>query len=198
MLNVIYCIRHFHIYLAIIPSVKDKKAKPSKTKALKPDHIPTDTAKVQLKKVVHVCKESSPVAEAPKEKAASPEPIDTSEVSVPEHGKPTALEQYEPKPFDQQPKTGIQTAGVDNEETGLKAKQRKKKPTKAIKKSDEKAQEVEMNKRPESDDEVEISPTITEDEGTHHIHLHMYIHVVDTCTSFIWTSNTVGSYEMRI
>ena len=108
-----------------------------------------EIAQMKLKKVVR--KEPSPEEEAPKEMAASPEPIDTSEVSVPEHGKPTELELYEPKPRETSPKEDTQhDKEEDSHEESKDSVSLKKK--KAMKKTSTTKPEV-----PEAETELVVS-----------------------------------------
>ena len=187
-----YILTIYHIY-----SEPQAKTKVPKDKKPKPEpEQPTGIAQIKLKKVVR--KKPSPEEEPPKERVATPEPIDTSEVSVPEHGKLTELETNEPGPResspieDSQPEKDEETLKESKESVTLK----KRKPVKkAPAKGKQLEPEVEVSvAKPdtvdsvESADEVSDSPvsvveetmvSLTPDqpeptEGTHPDHLSVF------------------------
>ena len=112
-------------------SSPDSKKKGKKPLVKEQAGKPTDITKIKLKKVVH--KESSPEEETPKERVATPEPTDTSEVSVPEHGKLTELETYEPSHIESCPTEEMPSEGeLDTVQKSTKdsVSLKKKKPAK--------------------------------------------------------------------
>ena len=151
---------------------------------------------MKLKKVVR--KEPSPEKEAPKGRVATPEPIDTSEVSVPEHGKLTELEVYEAKPRETSPTEETQPEDTTKpaegkEPTKPKTDKTKKKPEKKTPAKKEEAEVAATIAQPQPSDEptvdlvisdkpeVEESADMTVEpeaekqpkKGTHHVLSHM-------------------------
>ena len=118
-------------------------------------------SQMKLKKVVR--KEPSSEEVAPKEKTATPEPIDTSEVSVPEHGKLTELEEYMAKA---RPTSPDDMALSENAGTSLDTvtepkvdvpKKKAKKPKKLVEiKSDEQDDAIKVDTSESGEVEAEL------------------------------------------